>query len=263
MLCQALGITNKCRGISSRMPSEPSSAFSIKLPAKHKAGARWGHRAVRRERGSRAEFGRGNKGLVCHRLRKATLRHSASFSPLSSHPTASPTPTPSAFQFLPPFLLAGFPHPPLYHIPLLSLPKPATPAGPSSAQLPALLPRPQNTLGPPHPDALQHPDLLPLIQPEGDLPAAVAALAAPHAGGAGAGDASPRRAPHSHRAAAAAAKGASPLPPPGQHTRASLAAGSGTTNSAARYWRRAAVQPGGCSPPPAAARAAVPGSRAA
>lgn len=117
------------------MPSEPSSAFSIKLPAKHKAGARWGHRAVRRERGSRAEFGRGNKGLVCHRLRKATLRHSASFSPLSSHPTASPTPTPSAFQFCPPSSSLVFPTHPCTTFPCSpcpSLPLQRGPPQPSS-----------------------------------------------------------------------------------------------------------------------------------
>lgn len=65
----------------------------------------------------------------------------------------------------------------------------------------------------PHPDALQHPDLLPFVQPEGHLPAAVAALAAPHAGGAAAGDASPP-----------APSSASPLPAPaniaGSHWRA-------------------------------------------
>lgn len=42
-----------------------------------------------------------------------------------------------------------------------------------------------------YPDALQHPDLLPFVQAEGHFPAAVAALAAPHAGGAAAWDASP------------------------------------------------------------------------
>lgn len=164
-----------------------------------------------------SRFGSENKEQLCPCSVTAMPRPPAPFP--TSLPITSPTPHSFSFPGFPPLLASptrpfqpctSFPD-----IPARPCPSPA-PSAPGPHNLPASNARPHASRGPPHPDALQHPDLLPLVQPEGHPPAAVAAGAAAHA---------------------ARGRLCSPLPSPAAAA-GSASALAAPANTAAPHWRR-------------------------